>query len=106
MQTIGIHENGCKLINEGKANIVDRSLIESFGKVAIVKKDTGLSRIFIAEGVETAASVASIIDGNFIVLASLGITEFKHAIAYIKMHCKPGADSIELKKRRYIDSMD
>ncbi|HFK8639365.1 TPA: toprim domain-containing protein [Legionella pneumophila] len=69
------------------------------GKAAVVNKTDDVNVVFIAEGVETAASVASLheIRNNYSVLASMGVSELPTTLAYVKTHYPPGATVVLLK---------
>ncbi|AMP89421.1 toprim domain-containing protein [Legionella pneumophila] len=98
VQTVDLNPDGTKAKpkNDGKTVIEDRRYIDSFGKAALVKKGSDPTRLFIAEGVETAASIAGILKGDYTVMASLGITEMVHAIPVIRAQVAPGAQIVLL----------
>ncbi|HAU0089295.1 TPA: hypothetical protein JBE65_14065 [Legionella pneumophila] len=98
VQTVDLNPDGTKAKpkNDGKTAIVDRRYIDSFGKAALVKKGSDPSRLYIAEGIETAASIVGVLNGDYTVMASLGITEMVHAIPVIKAQLAPGAQIVLL----------
>lgn len=98
VQTVDLNPDGTKVKpkNDGKTAIVDRRYIDSFGKAALVKKGSDPSRLYIAEGIETAASIVGVLNGDYTVMASLGITEMVHAIPVIKAQLAPGAQIVLL----------
>ncbi|HAU1150683.1 TPA: hypothetical protein JBI12_01835 [Legionella pneumophila] len=98
VQTVDLNPDGTKVKpkNDGKTVTEDRRYIDSFGKAALVKKGSDPTRLFIAEGVETAASIAGILNGDYTVMASLGITEMVHAIPVIRAQVAPGAQIVLL----------
>ncbi|HHT9768419.1 toprim domain-containing protein [Legionella pneumophila] len=69
------------------------------GKAAVINKTDNVNVVFIAEGVETAASVASLheVRNNYSVLASMGVSELPATLAYVKTHYPPGATVVLLK---------
>lgn len=69
------------------------------GKAAVINKTDNVNVVFIAEGVETAASVASLheVRNNYSVLASMGVSELSATLAYVKTHYPPGATVVLLK---------
>ncbi|HAT9215468.1 TPA: hypothetical protein JBC15_05995 [Legionella pneumophila subsp. pneumophila] len=69
------------------------------GKAAVINKTDNVNVVFIAEGVETAASVASLheVRNNYSVLASMGVSELLATLAYVKTHYPPGATVVLLK---------
>ncbi|HIC7358503.1 TPA: toprim domain-containing protein [Legionella pneumophila] len=69
------------------------------GKAAVINQTDNVNVVFIAEGVETAASVASLdeIRNNYSVLASMGVSELPTTLAYVKTHYPPGATVVLLK---------
>ncbi|HAU4260750.1 TPA: hypothetical protein F7071_13040 [Legionella pneumophila] len=69
------------------------------GKAAVINQKDNVNVVFIAEGVETAASVASLdeIRNNYSVLASMGVSELPATLAYVKTHYPPGATVVLLK---------
>ncbi|MCC5792592.1 MAG: toprim domain-containing protein [Legionellaceae bacterium] len=81
VQFISLNTEGQK---ESKKVLENRSMIDTFGRVAMVRQGHNLCRIYIAEGVETAASLLSVIPEEFTVVASLGITELAKSIPYIQ----------------------
>ncbi|CAM2939106.1 toprim domain-containing protein [Legionella pneumophila serogroup 1] len=98
VQTVDLNPDGTKAKpkNDGKTAIVDRRYIDSFGKAALVKKGSDPSRLYIAEGIETAASIVGALNGDYTVMASLGITEMVHAIPVIRTQVPPGAQIVLL----------
>ncbi|WP_133138471.1 toprim domain-containing protein [Legionella genomosp. 1] len=69
------------------------------GKAALVNKGRNPDFVFIAEGVETAASIAAIpaIRDNFSILASMGVNELPATLGYIKTHFPPNTKVVLLK---------
>ncbi|CZH43263.1 Uncharacterized protein conserved in bacteria [Legionella pneumophila] len=69
------------------------------GKAAVINKTDNVNVVFIAEGVETAASLASLheVRNNYSVLASMGVSELSATLAYVKTHYPPGATVVLLK---------
>ncbi|HAT1923373.1 TPA: hypothetical protein JAZ42_10000 [Legionella pneumophila] len=69
------------------------------GKAAVINQTDNVNVVFIAEGVETAASVASLdeVRKNYSVLASMGVSELPTTLAYVKTHYPPGATVVLLK---------
>ncbi|HAT8180324.1 TPA: hypothetical protein JA361_12900 [Legionella pneumophila] len=69
------------------------------GKAAVINQTDNVNVVFIAEGVETAASVASLpeVRNNYSVLASMGVSELPSTLAYVKTHYPPGATVVLLK---------
>ncbi|HAT1776173.1 hypothetical protein D7217_12080 [Legionella pneumophila] len=69
------------------------------GKAAVINKTDNVDVVFIAEGVETAASVASLdeVRNNYSVLASMGVSQLPATLAYVKTHYPPGATVVLLK---------
>ncbi|HFF3663273.1 TPA: toprim domain-containing protein [Legionella pneumophila] len=98
VQTVDLNPDGTKVKpkNGGKTIIEDRRYIDSFGKAALVKKGSDPTRLFIADGVETAASIAGILKGDYTVMASLGITQMVHAIPVVRAQVAPGAQIVLL----------
>ncbi|KTD45645.1 TraI [Legionella rubrilucens] len=69
------------------------------GKAAIVNPGVSRDVVYVAEGVETAASVAVIdaIKDNYAILASLGVDALPIVLGYVKTHYPPGATVVLLK---------
>ncbi|HAT8642428.1 TPA: hypothetical protein JBA60_15320 [Legionella pneumophila subsp. pneumophila] len=69
------------------------------GKAAVINKTDNVNVVFIAEGVETAASVASLheVRNNYSLLASMGVSELPATLSYVKTHYPPGATVVLLK---------
>lgn len=69
------------------------------GKAAVINKTDNVDVVFIAEGVETAASVASLdeVRNNYSVLASMGVSQLPATLAYVKTHYPPGSTVVLLK---------
>ncbi|PUT41008.1 hypothetical protein DIZ81_12210 [Legionella taurinensis] len=69
------------------------------GKAAIVNPGVSRDVVYIAEGVETAASVAVIdaIRENHAILASMGVDALPTVLGYVKTHYPPGATVVFLK---------
>jgi phage/plasmid primase-like uncharacterized protein len=101
-----VHLNGSKKAsndNDCKQFIGE----ESEGKVALVQSSLDTTKVYIAEGIETAASVASFsgIQGKYDVLASLGITELSKSLAYVKQIIPLVALSYCLKIMTYLSQV-
>ncbi|HAU1564869.1 TPA: hypothetical protein JBI92_10270 [Legionella pneumophila] len=104
IQIIQIDPNGKKATNpENSHFFCKRYLGETNplreGKAAVINKTDNVDVVFIAEGVETAASVASLdeVRNNYSVLASMGVSELPSTLAYVKTHYPPGATVVLLK---------
>ncbi len=104
IQIIQIDPNGKKATNpENSHFFCKRYLGETNplreGKAAVINKTDNVDAVFIAEGVETAASVASLdeVRNNYSVLASMGVSELPSTLAYVKTHYPPGATVVLLK---------
>ncbi|KTD53087.1 hypothetical protein Lqui_0042 [Legionella quinlivanii] len=69
------------------------------GKAALVNEGRNPDFVFIAEGVETAASIAAIpaIRDNFSILASMGVNELPATLGYVKTHFPPNTKVVLLK---------
>ncbi len=102
-EIIGVHEvklndNGSKKSNSNEGS---KFYIGEKGetKAAIVQKNPNRTKVYIAEGIETAASIVSISDitGNYTVLASLGVTELLKTLKYVKSNFPPGCTVVLLK---------
>lgn len=98
VQLVRLDEQGQKASpgNDAKTVIENRHHMDKFGRVAMVRQGTDLTRIYIAEGVETAASLLSVIPEEFTVVASLGIKELASSIPYIRSSLMPGAQVVWL----------
>ncbi|KTD69892.1 TraI [Legionella santicrucis] len=98
VQLVQLNEEGQKALpgNDAKKVIENRHTMDRFGRVAMIRQGTDLTRIYIAEGVETATSLLSVIPEEFTVVASLGIKEIADSIPYIRTSLIPGAQVVWL----------
>ncbi len=98
VQLIQLNEEGQKAApgNDAKRVTENRHHMDKFGRVAMIRQGTDLTRIYIAEGVETAASLLSVIPEEFTIVASLGIQELTSSIPYIRASLMPGAQVVWL----------
>ncbi|WP_133140549.1 toprim domain-containing protein [Legionella genomosp. 1] len=69
------------------------------GKAAVINDIENQDAVFIAEGIETAASIAAIpsIREQYSILASLGVTELPATLSYIRTHYSRDTTIILLK---------
>lgn len=69
------------------------------GKAVVLNDTQNVNTVFIAEGIETAASIASLdpVRKNYTVLASMGVNALGSTLAYLKTHFPPGATVVLLK---------
>lgn len=104
VQIIQVDPDGSKASNPTNSHYYCKKYLGAIkpareGKAAVLHKTENVDLVFVAEGIETAASVASLeeIHDHYTVLASLGVTEFASTLAYIKTHYPPGATVVLLK---------
>ncbi|HBP6852602.1 TPA: toprim domain-containing protein [Legionella pneumophila] len=104
LQIIQIDPNGKKATNPKNSDFFCKRYLGSTsplreGKAAVINKTDNVDVVFIAEGVETAASVASLdeVRKNHSVLASMGVSQLPSTLAYVKTHYPPGATVVLLQ---------
>lgn len=104
LQIIQIDNDGNKAINPTISQFYCKKYVGPSkpwgeGKAAVINKTDDVNVVFIAEGVETAASVASLgeVRNHYTVLASMGVSELPSTLAYVKTHYPPGATVVLLK---------
>ncbi|HDV5772136.1 TPA: toprim domain-containing protein [Legionella pneumophila] len=104
LQIIQIDSAGNKATNRENSEFFCKKYLGSTkplreGKAAVINQTDNVNVVFIAEGVETAASVASLheVRNNYSVLASMGVSELSATLAYVKTHYPPGATVVLLK---------
>ncbi|HAT6976733.1 TPA: hypothetical protein F8R96_11440 [Legionella pneumophila] len=104
LQIIQIDPNGKKATNPKNSDFFCKRYLGEInplreGKAAVINQKDNVDVVFIAEGVETAASVASLdeVRKNYSVLASMGVSELPSTLAYVKTHYPPGATVVLLK---------
>ncbi|AMP92954.1 toprim domain-containing protein [Legionella pneumophila] len=104
LQIIQIDPNGNKATNSENLRFSCKKYLGETnplreGKAAVINQKDNVDVVFIAEGVETAASVASLdeVRKNYSVLASMGVSELPSTLAYVKTHYPPGATVVLLK---------
>ncbi|HAT1971840.1 TPA: hypothetical protein I8Z81_001446 [Legionella pneumophila] len=104
LQIIQIDPDGNKATNSQSADFYCKKYLGPTkplreGKAAVINQKDNVNVVFIAEGVETAASVTSLdeVRNNYSVLASMGVSELPSTLAYVKTHYPPGAMVVLLK---------
>ena len=109
-------DNGCKSVTELKekpsSEIVSKvkadqsttaiphwSYEPEFGRAAVIQKGDDKSKVYIAEGIETAASIIGLkaIKDRYTVLASGGVNKLESTLAYVKANFPPDCQVILLK---------